>query len=472
MATFKIQDVHSVMQDLYRIVTKQDDIKVIDTTSFIDCGTKLLAQGYHNILDGLSVLVGETYYNNKKYTGKWRLAVKNAEGFAERRRKVSFYHRNDDPAGFVNTNLNPDNFYDGANASAGVGDMWSDMKVPRTLEQFWYSSNAYQEHITIFEAQLQDAFRSESEFLTFINNYMIEFENEVELRDQGRNQMVILNRIAANYLLKSVIPESAVNLRQVYKEWTGKNYSSKELYQEHLLDLLKTFVSKVQIDSDKLEYMTTLYHDPCKKNFDGVDEYILRFTPKSLQKMIFYSPIWRLAKNFNYAEIFNPSMIPEANGEGISSWMAVGTDVYDESMEVDWKPSLPADLGVESANVKIPMVLGLLFSDDAIAIRNTVERAATSPLEARKLYYQTWYSKRFSCYNDMTEQSILYYLEDEKASFTGDGVTTEFDLEAEEITGITVNGTAVDADAYTFEDGTITFTEAPADGAIIDVEYI
>lgn len=472
MATFTINDVHGIMQDLYRIVTRQDPPKPIDSSNFVDCGKTILDQGYHNILDGLSVLVGETYYNNRKYTGKWKIAVKDADGFAERRRKVSFYQQKNDPAGFVNTDLNPDNIYAGGNASTGVGDMWSDIKVPMEVEQFWYNSNVYQEHITIFEAQLQDAFRSEEEFLKFINAYMLEFENEVELRAQGMNQMVILNRIAGNYLLKDTIPESAVNIRKVYKDWSGKNYTSKELYQEHLLDLLKTFNSKVQIDSDKLEYMTTLYHDTMKKTVDGVDYYILKHTPKNLQRLIFYSPIWRLAKNFNYAELFNTTMIPEVNGEGVSSWMAVGPDVYDESMEVQWKPSIPSELNVDIETVKIPMVLGLLFDNDAIATRQTIDRAATSPLEARKLYYQTWYSRRFSSYNDFTENSILYYLEDEFADLTGDGVTVEFTVEgAEKIVEVLVDGVATEV-TFDETDGTITFDEAPTDGAKIVVQYI
>lgn len=470
MATFTINDVHGVMQDLYRIVTKQDPVKPIDSSNFVDCGTLLLQQGYHNILDGLSVLVGETYYNSRKYTGKWKIAVKDQGGFAERKRKVSFYQRNNDAAGFVNTDLNPDNFYEGANASAGVGDMWSDMKIPMEVEQFWYNSNVYQEHITIFEQQLQDAFRSEEEFLKFINAYMLEFQNEVELREQGRNQMAILNRIAGQYLLKGVIPESVVNIRKVYKDWSGKNYTVEELYKEHLLDLLKTFVSKLQIDSDKLEYMTTMYHDNLKKTVDGVDYYILRHTPKSMQRLIFYSPIWRLAKNFNYAELFNSSAIPEVNGEAISSWMAVGPDVYDESIELEWKPSLPANLGVDTKAVKIPMLLGMLFDTDAIATRQTVDRAATSPLEARKLYFQTWYSTRFSCYNDYTENAIIYILENDFESFTGDGETTEFSLDAEKVVNVTINGEATTA--YTFEDGVLTFTEAPAAAAVIEVEYI
>lgn len=468
---FTTQDAHSMLQALYRITTKMDPPSTIDTSNFVDCGTTILNTGYHNILEGLSVLVGRDYYNSRKYTGKWSIALKKDNDFAYRSRKISFYHGHNDPASCINTNLNPDNLYEGGNASSGAGGMFEDFKFPRVLEQYFFSSNATREHITIPEVQLQDAFRSEEDFIKFMEFYMLEFKNEVELREQGINQYITLSRMAGNYLLKNKIPESVVNIRKIYKDWTGKNYTSEELYKEHLLDLLKTFTSKLQIDSDKMEYLTTLYHDPMTKNFDGVDEDILRFTEKSRQHLIYYSPIWRLAQNFNFAELFKSSAIPEINGHAVSSWMSIGTDVYDESMELDIKPAIPVDYNLESKRVHIPMVLGFLYSDDAIAINWRMDREATSPLEASKLVYQTFYHKRWSAISDYTEQSILYILEDEKADFVGDGATTEFEIEgAEKITSVTVNGEAVTD--YTFEDGTLTFTEAPADAAIINVEYI
>lgn len=470
---FTTKDAHSMIQALYRITTKQDPPSTIDTSNFVDCGTTILQTGYHNILTGLSVLVGQDYYNSKVYRGKWDMGIKNESDFEYRRRKISFYHGKNDPVSFVNTDLHPDNIVEGGNPSYGAGGMFDDFKFPRTLEQYFYSSQAYDEHITTPEVQLQDAFRSEADFLRFMDMYMLEFRNEVELREQGVNQYITLSRMAGNYLLKDRIPESVVNIRKVYKEWSGKNYSSKELYQEHLLDLLKTFTSKLQIDSDKMEYWTTLYHDAMVKNFDGVDEYILRFTPKKDQHLIYYSPIWRLAQNFNFAELFKSSAIPEINGHSVSSWMAIGTDVYDESMELDIKPAIPVDYNLESKRVHIPMVLGFLYADDALAINWRMNSQAVSPLECRKMVYQTWFHKRWSAFSDFTEQSILYILEDEKASFTGDGETTEFTIEnSEKVTAVYVNEELVDAEDYTFEDGTLTFNTAPAVDATIEVEYI
>ena len=56
--------------------------------------------------------------------------------------------------------------------------------------------------------------------------------------------------------------------------------------------------------------------------------------------------------------------------------------------------------------------------------------------------------------------------------FTGDGVEDDFTVTATTIVSVTVNGVAKTAGTdYTFSSNTLTFTTAPADGAIIQVIY-
>ena len=56
-------------------------------------------------------------------------------------------------------------------------------------------------------------------------------------------------------------------------------------------------------------------------------------------------------------------------------------------------------------------------------------------------------------------------------SFTGDGTTKKFTLtkDVDKIISVTVGGTATTA--YTYADGEITFTNAPANAAAIKVKY-
>ena len=57
-------------------------------------------------------------------------------------------------------------------------------------------------------------------------------------------------------------------------------------------------------------------------------------------------------------------------------------------------------------------VLGLLFDEDAIMSNNIFTHVYTTPIEARKGYRNTWFHYRFSSYQDYSENSIMYYMDD------------------------------------------------------------
>lgn len=56
MASLTPKDVHALMNLLVKEATGQEDLDVVDTSSFVDAGQKVLATGYENTLDRKSVV--------------------------------------------------------------------------------------------------------------------------------------------------------------------------------------------------------------------------------------------------------------------------------------------------------------------------------------------------------------------------------------------------------------------------------
>lgn len=410
--TFGIKDVYAVMNDLYRQATGQNDINVVDTSTFIDAGQRVLDTGVGNVLDSLSILVGETWMNERPYTGKFKIITKDMPGFASRKRKISFYTQDAEASGMYNTDLYT-NIGDGLGDDAGVGNMW-EQKLPKMVEEYFYSEAVWDDHYSQYEDQIKLAFRSEGEFIAWINAFMTVFNNGLELRLEAKNRTLILDRIAGNYLQKATRPESAVNMTKVYNDYCGTNYTTEEILKEHREDFLKVFGTKREIDSDRLTQLTKKYHDSMTKTENGIEYDVLRHSPKDKQRFIYYGPIFRAAKNFTYADIFNPQFIPQVQGEEVMSWQAFDTDIEDNNMKVYCKPAMPN--GAETDNVQLDYVLGLLFDEDAIMSNNIFTHVYTTPIEARKGYRNVWFHYRFRSYQDYTENSILYYMADEEDS--------------------------------------------------------
>lgn len=475
MASFVVKDAYAVMNALARQATAQADLAVVDHQSFIDAGTKTLATGTENVLGSIYRTIAQVIMQSRKYNGKFGLINASENQFNTRKAKVSFYASDNEASGAFNTDLYT-NIADGQGDGDGAGSMW-EQKLPRVLERFFLSEAAWDKHYTTPLAQLQNAFNDESTFIAFMNGVMTEIENDVESTMESRNRALVADRIAGTYLqATSATPtlgaECVVDLIQYFNDETGKSYTRDEVLREHLTEFMEFFVSKIKIDSDRLEERSKLYHNPYTVTDSGVDYNILRFTPKAKQKLMLFSEFIAKSKTRVMPEIFNPSYLDIKNYEGVTYWQS---SIPGKRMSIDCKPALPD--GATSAEVALDYVVGILFDTDAIQSINQFNGAYQTPVNARHLYTNTWLHWKFGSIQDYSENQIIYILGEGGATetFEGDGTTVAFELEGDvrEILKVSVGGTEVDPADYSYDadTNTITFDTAPANEAVIEVYY-
>lgn len=410
VVTFAPKDAYAVMNTLVNQATGKNDISVVDTSSFIDAGKAVLDTGTENVMNALSVLIGRTIIASRPYTGKFNMIARNVgDVFDARVRKISYYARENQATGMFNTDITPDNLSAGKTNTSGVGSMW-EQNPAMPVERFFYSSYAWDKSHTHYPEQIKEAFRSENEFIDFVNGVMVEVQNDIESTLEANNRMVVLDRIAGNYLLAkngTIGAECAVNLTKAFNEECNTTYTTDEILSEHLTEFMEFYVARVKIDSDRLTNRTAMYHDAMRKTVDGVDYVVMRHTPKDRQKFIYYAPFFTKAKARVLPEIFNPQYLDFDNqGEGVDFWQSFKTP---EAVSI--KPALPN--GAVSENVSIPLVVGLLYDEEAIMTNNRFEGMYNSPLEARHVYFTSWWHFKFGKIQDYSENSILYYMEDE-----------------------------------------------------------
>lgn len=469
--TFAVKDAYSVMNTLVRQATGQTDIVAVDTSSFVDCGNKLLASGTENVLNALSVLIGRTIIASRPYQGKFKLVVENSDSeFENRIRKISFYARDNQASGMYNTDV-ATNLGNGLSDTDGVGSQWV-QNNPRCLEMNFFSQFAWDKETTVYEEQLKVAFTNERDFIDFINGAMIEVQNDIESTLEARNRMVVLNRIAANKLLvdsSAIGAECAVNMTSEFNKTYGTAYSTEDILTLHRTEFLEFFIARFKIDSDRMANRTAKYHDPVtiSEGSDPNKVYfsILRHTPKDMQRFIYFSPVFTQLKMV-FAEIFNPQYLDLPNGEGIEYWQS-----FEKPGSIDITPALPD--GDTSSEVKIELVLGMLFDRDALRTHNQFTGMYSTPVNARHVYRNLFWHYKYGVINDMTENAILYYMADLSEKFTGDGTEDDFVLtgNVHEILKVTVNGEETTAYTYDSTTQTVTFTTAPANKAVIVVTY-
>ena len=412
------QDVHVVMTELVKQATGRTDIAVTDTSSFVSAGELVLQTGFENTLNALSILMGRTYMAVRPYDAKLTLFNEQDNGvFTGRMRKISFYSKDPNASGDWNTQLNGANLKDGSTngevvnadpTKSATKSMWEQNQTT-PLQMSFSGSDVWQESMTTYEYQVKQAFRNEEEFAQFLAGSMTQKSNDIEMEKEAFNRMTMLSAVAGRYALKETIPSSVINLTKAYNDRFATSYTSQELRTTYLESFLKFFISTFKICSDRMTSNSGLYHWTVEK--DGL--IIPRHTPKRDQRLLLYNPLFIEAEAWVFPSVFNDRYLKIENYEGVDFWQSIKTP---EAVKL--KTAIPdidnTNNGLQkvSSEVDIPYVVGVLYDRDALMTQFFMESSAVTPLEARKRYYNTWWTFGKNAINDATENMIVFTMED------------------------------------------------------------
>lgn len=412
--TLTARDCHALMNLLVKEATGQDaTIQAVDSSTFVSAGETVLATGTENVLNALSLVLGRTFMAVRPYNAKLALinAVNTGE-YAHRMRKISFYSREAQASGDWNTQLYTnlaDGFTNGQNIADGdaqsTKSMW-EQNQPVPLEMNFAGQSVWEDSTTVYEYQLQQAFRSEADFAEFVGGIMTERGNDIESQKEAFNRMTLLNFMAGVYDLNQ--SGSVVNLTSEFNTEFGTAYTSAQLRSTYLKEFCMFLASRIKIDSDMLTNRSKKAHwVPAKEGYT-----LLRHTPKDRQRLMLYNPLMIKTQAYVFPELFNEQYLKMENYEGVMFWQN-----ENDPSAIKVTPAIPDTTGLVGTQtagdtVTLDYVVGMLYDVDALMIDYQLERSATTPLEARKGYRNLWWTFSKNAINDFTENAIIYIMAD------------------------------------------------------------
>lgn len=421
------KEIYSIINGMVEDLTGQKStINVVDTSSFISAGELIQPYGTENILSSLGLMVGRILIESREYRGAFNLIdALNTEEWTHIVEAISFYNKKALPSGAWNTdlytNLAP-GFTNGQNVDATSGDpqstksMWEQHPgIP--LVMYFAGSSVWDECITIYEVQLQQAFRSEDNFNEFISGMLLEHNNDIELEKEAFRRAIVLNHIAGIYDLgNTVMPGSVINMTKVFNDKYGTSYTTQELLSTYLKEFTAVYVSTVKGIVAKFKNKSANYHWTPAKEVDGVSYPLLRSSDRSTIKMFQYAPFWRDAEAMVMPELFNDRYLDIGNYEGIEYWQN-----ENEPSKIDVTPAIPETDSSDAAygtqvkgdRVQLSYVLGCVFDRLSMASDFQLDRVDSTPLEARKLYRNLWAHFAKNGINNFTHKACIFVAFDE-----------------------------------------------------------
>ena len=416
------QDAHQIMNALVQQATGIANVTSTDLDSFISAGELVLSTGMENVFNALSIVLNRTLVAARPYNAKLKLIQSMDTGaWSNRVRKISFYSQYALPSGFFNTdlytNLAP-GFTAGENLD-GNGDPQStksqyEQVPPMPFEMNFSGSSVWDDGVTLYEEQIEAAFKSPEELARFVSGYLTVHGNDIEQQKEAFNRMALLNKIAATYHYDSIGATSGgvINLTKAFNDRFGTAYTSAQLRSTYLKEFLAFFVATFKNVSRYMTDNTIFRHLPFAKTVGGVDYAILRHTPYSRQRVFLYAPLFTEAEAMVLPEIFRPNYLDlDKQYEEITYWQGMSDPaainvtpaVLDLSTGEQTKPE---------AAIELPYVVGMIMDEDALMTNFQLERALTSPLEARKGYRNTWLHIARNILDDPSEQCVIFTMED------------------------------------------------------------
>ena len=422
--TLTTKDGYALMNALVRQATGQAASAAVDASTFVSAGETVLATGFENTMNALSLVLGRTFAAVRPYKARLRTINAIDTGvYSHRLRKISYYAQDALPSGYFNTDLYT-NFAPGYTAGENESgtpptpnstkSQW-EQHPAMPLEVNFAGSTTWQDCITMYEDKLEQAFRDVTSFNEFIEGILVEHGNIIETQKEAFNRMTMLSAIASrNYLAaNNIVPTAVVNLTTEFNSTFGTSYTSAQLRQTYLKDFLEFMTAKIKETSDRFEERGTAFHDPLQKTVDGVTYSILRHTPKDRQRLYLYNPLLRLAEAMVMPEIFSPDYLDlEKQFERVEFWQSNDSET-NRSKIVFNSAYLDAD-GTQHATgtQTIDYVVGVLADEDSMMTDYQLEKALTSPLEARKGYRNNWLTFAKNAIIDQTENMVVFIMAD------------------------------------------------------------
>lgn len=415
--TLTPKDVHVIMNAIVHQVTGQDSMSVVDTSSFISAGELVMKSGVENVLNALSIVMGETYMAVRPRKAKLMIInALNSGMYTNRIRKISFYTRDAQASGAFNTDLFK-NFEDGfdngqnpdaSNVPQSTQSMWV-QNAPVPLEMNFAGTSTWQDSTTVYEKQLRIMFRNEDEFARFWGGVMTEKGNDIERQKEAFNRMTLISAIAQridiaklNYATTSVI-----DLTAGFNAKFGTTYTGAQLRSTYLKQFLEYFVSVVRMTSDLMTDDSVDYHWFPEKT----GHVLLRHTPKDLQKLILFNPLFVDAEAQVMPEIFNDKYLKLENYEGVNYWQSRQTP-----SAINITPALPDVDGKHNGEqfagepVSEDYVVGVMYDTDALMVDYQLDDASATPKEARKHYHNLWWTFAKNAIVDATENMVVFVM--------------------------------------------------------------
>lgn len=379
--------IYTIVNEVNKEAFGSTDIDAIDSQGLVSLGDTVLSSSANTeaFLNTLVQRIGRTIISFRQYRNKLSDMVVNdfEYGAILQKIRVHLTEAETDPAYTLT---------DGQSV-----DPWK-INKPDVEQKLFVTRTPYMFSVTIARKQLKEAFLNESAMGAFIGAIFGQVRNSIEVSLESLGRHCIANMIGeftpgtptggeATTLNHEVALCTLYNTARGY-ESTDAGFVDEDtaLFNE---DFLRFAVKTMKMYSDNMTDMSTLYND-------GEIE---TFTPREDQRLKVLSSFERALETVVQYSAFNEEMVRLNAFSTLNFWQSAQDPSY-----------VMVERASDGAQVIKTHIVGVLYDRDALGMYKRDEDVMTTPVNARGLYYNTFYHQMELWFNDTSENFVYFTL--------------------------------------------------------------
>ena len=394
------QQIATVLNSIVHQATGQNVITPTNTAEFVSVANTALSLGNDAVMNAISSVLSRTIFSIRPYSAKFVGLEKDLPRWGAYMRKLSIADSDwaDDSAYkypvAYDASENP------PTGDGGMVDQWK-IKKPNVLQTNFYGASVFADHVTIFEDQLENAFRSPEELGSFISLIMTNLSNRIEMSRDAVARGLVANMIGA--LLTENDANRVVHLLTEYNAQTGLSLTAQSVYApDNFPSFMKWVYSRVSQISDlmtenSLMFQTVISGKP-----------VLRHTPMQNQKIYLYSPARHQMDARVLADTYHDNYLKYADVESVNYWQSIKTP---DSVNISPAYTSTAGAVVNGDAVSKSGIFGLMFDEDAMGYALLDRRMVPTPVNASGLYRNIFVHAKQKVFMDNTEKAVVLLLD-------------------------------------------------------------
>ena len=399
--TLTFEQCSTVLNSLVQQATGRASV-ISTEADFISVAQTALTLGKDVIMNSLSNVLARTIFSVRPYSASMKGLEKSLPQWGAYMRKfniVASDWKDDDGYKWPVT-------YDSTQTGHELGngysvDPWIINKREFVQTNF-LGQSVFEDHYTIFEDQLETAFRNSEEFGQFISMITTDMSNKIELAKENLSRGLVSNFIGG--LLAENNSARVVHLLTEYNTATGGSYTATSIMlPANFAPFMKWVYARIAGIASLFKEMSVRYQTTLNS------KYVPRHTPYNKQKMYMLGQDRYQIDARVLADTFHDNYLKYADVETINFWQGIETPD-----KIIVKPTYTNTSGVVTtagSAITKTGIFALLFDEDAMGWSMVHERVLPTPVNPRGLYRNMWYHMRLRCFSDNTEKGVVFLLD-------------------------------------------------------------